>query len=161
MLRDNTIVDSEKLKEAVNHPQHYQSSRMEVIEVIEAFDLGFCLGNTVKYVLRAGKKDSLKTVEDLKKAVWYLNREIESREGLTTLSKFEKENPLLVNEAYIDALKEELACVNKEMEELHAKLEKKQELIREARTYILEAKAKFYPNVTNSFINDWLEKTKS
>lgn len=74
------IVDSGKLKEAINHPSHYQSSKMEVIEVIEAFDLGFCLGNTIKYVLRAGKKDKLKTVEDLKKAVWYLNREIETIE---------------------------------------------------------------------------------
>lgn len=60
----------------VDHPSHYQSSTMEVIEVIEAFDLGFNLGNAIKYILRAGKKNLL--VEDLEKAVWYLKREIES-----------------------------------------------------------------------------------
>tara|TARA_R110000744_G_C19362488_1_gene561552 strand:+ start:359 stop:514 length:156 start_codon:yes stop_codon:yes gene_type:complete len=47
---------------------------MESIEIIEAFELGFCLGNVIKYVLRAGKKDD--ALEDLKKARWYLDREI-------------------------------------------------------------------------------------
>lgn len=63
-------------EENVNHPSHYQSSTIEVIEVIEAFGLGFNLGNAIKYILRAGKKNLL--VEDLEKAVWYLKREIES-----------------------------------------------------------------------------------
>ena len=62
-------------QENVNHPSHYQSAKMEVIEVIEAFDLGFNLGNVAKYLLRAGRKG--KRLEDLKKAQWYLNREIE------------------------------------------------------------------------------------
>lgn len=61
----------------VHHPSHYASSSVEVIDAIEAWELGFCLGNTVKYVARAGKKDPAKTVEDLEKARWYLNREIE------------------------------------------------------------------------------------
>lgn len=61
----------------VNHPQHYKGKSIECIQVIEAFDLGFNLGNTVKYVLRAGKKGN--RLEDLKKAAWYLNREIESQ----------------------------------------------------------------------------------
>jgi len=65
-----------KCIDKVNHPPHYQSSTIEVIEVIEAFGLGFNLGNAIKYILRAGKKNLL--VEDLEKAVWYLKREIES-----------------------------------------------------------------------------------
>lgn len=64
----------------VNHPAHYGGANnpYEAIKVIEAWQLGFCLGNAVKYISRAGKKGS--AVEDLRKAAWYLNREIESRE---------------------------------------------------------------------------------
>ena len=47
--------------------------------VIRAWKLGFCLGNCVKYVSRAGKKDPLTEIEDLRKAAWYLNEEIETR----------------------------------------------------------------------------------
>ncbi|MGH6690519.1 MAG: DUF3310 domain-containing protein, partial [Gammaproteobacteria bacterium] len=57
--------------ETVNHPAHYQSAAgIEAIDVIEAFDLGFCLGNAVKYILRAGRKGD--ALEDLKKARWYV-----------------------------------------------------------------------------------------
>lgn len=64
-----------KSKEMVNHPSHYQtSSGMEVIDVIEAFNLNFRLGNCAKYILRAGHKDDI--LQDLKKAKWYLEREI-------------------------------------------------------------------------------------
>lgn len=64
--------------EAVDHPAHYggADNPYEAIKVIEAWDLGFCLGNAVKYISRAGKKDAAKEVEDLKKARWYLDREI-------------------------------------------------------------------------------------
>jgi hypothetical protein len=65
--------------EAVNHPAHYQSNGIEVIDIIENFELNFNLGNTVKYVLRAGKKGNKK--EDLEKAVWYLKRELNKFEG--------------------------------------------------------------------------------
>lgn len=66
----------------INHPPHYQSKAgLEAIDVIEAFDLGFCRGNAVKYILRAGKKDPTKTVEDLKKAIWYLQRELSNSKG--------------------------------------------------------------------------------
>lgn len=61
--------------DAVDHPAHYKARGIEAIDVIEAFGLNFRLGNTVKYILRAGRKGA--TVEDLKKARWYLDREIE------------------------------------------------------------------------------------
>jgi len=64
----------------VDKPQHYQSGTQQAIDVIEDFELNFNLGNVIKYTLRAGKKDPDKKIEDLKKAVWYLEREI-NREG--------------------------------------------------------------------------------
>lgn len=63
-------------KEAVNHPSHYNTGKYEVIEVIEDWNLDFCLGNAIKYIARAGKKDPNKTIEDLNKAIWYINRKI-------------------------------------------------------------------------------------
>ncbi len=65
--------------EMVNHPTHYggENNVYEAIKVIEAWDLDFCLGNAVKYISRAGKKDPAKELEDLNKAVWYLNRRIQ------------------------------------------------------------------------------------
>jgi hypothetical protein len=70
------------MTEQVNNPQHYggKDNPYEAIKVIEAWSLGFNLGNVVKYISRAGKKSPDKELEDLKKAVWYLNREIENRE---------------------------------------------------------------------------------
>lgn len=61
----------------VNHPPHYKKhpSGVECITVTEHFN--FCLGNAVKYIWRAGEKGD--AIEDLRKAVWYLNREIERR----------------------------------------------------------------------------------
>lgn len=72
------LADIEKRKaehEAVNHPDYYKGNGIEAIDVIEAWNLDFCLGNTVKYIARCGKKSD-KAVEDLQKAAWYLNREI-------------------------------------------------------------------------------------
>jgi hypothetical protein len=73
--------DDEKLAEAahvekVNHPAHYggADNPYEAIKVIEAWSLGFNLGNTIKYISRAGKKGD--RLEDLKKARWYLDRAI-------------------------------------------------------------------------------------
>lgn len=60
----------------VNKPAHYTDGKIEVIDFIEDKKLGFHLGNTVKYVARAGKKDPTKTIQDLEKAKWYLEREI-------------------------------------------------------------------------------------
>lgn len=64
------------MKEAIHHPAHYGGAEnpYEAIKVIEAWGLGFCLGNVVKYIARAGRKGAL--IEDLKKARWYLDREI-------------------------------------------------------------------------------------
>jgi hypothetical protein len=70
-------------KEHIDHPEHYCSTpdwTYEVIKVIEAWDLGFHLGNVVKYVARAGKKNKEEELQDLKKALWYLQREIDNRE---------------------------------------------------------------------------------
>lgn len=62
----------------VNNPQHYggKDSPYEAIKVIEALNLDFHLGNALKYIVRAGKKDPSKEIEDLKKAIWYLERKI-------------------------------------------------------------------------------------
>lgn len=61
--------------DAIN-PQHYRSGGIEAIEVIEAFGLGYHLGNAIKYLLRAGRKTA-SPLEDLRKARWYIDREIE------------------------------------------------------------------------------------
>lgn len=70
--------DTDKLKEAlidsVNNPSHYTDGKIEVIDYIEDKKLGFCLGNAIKYISRAGKKDKDKEAEDIKKAIWYLKR---------------------------------------------------------------------------------------
>jgi hypothetical protein len=62
----------------INHPAYYggMDATYEAIKVIEAWSLGFCLGNCVKYIARAGKKDNAPLLDDLKKARWYLDREI-------------------------------------------------------------------------------------
>jgi hypothetical protein len=75
------------MSEAVNHPAHYggADNPYEAIKVIEAWGLGFCLGNTVKCISRAGKKDA--RLQDLKKAAWYLQREIESQEKAEQLTR--------------------------------------------------------------------------
>lgn len=66
----------------VNHPTHYTDRvpSIECISVVENFD--FCLGSAIKYIWRAGLKDPAKEIEDLKKARWLLDREIQRLEGL-------------------------------------------------------------------------------
>lgn len=66
----------EPIDDPVNHPSHYTDGKIEVIDFIEDKKLGFHLGNAVKYIARAGKKDPTKTVQDLEKAKWYIEREI-------------------------------------------------------------------------------------
>lgn len=74
---NNLIMEN---KEMVNHPSHYGGAEnvYEAIKVIEAWELDFHLGNTVKYISRAGKKNQEKELEDLLKAKWYLDRKIEN-----------------------------------------------------------------------------------
>lgn len=76
--------DTNKLKESlsdsVNSPSHYTDGKIEVIDYIEDKKLGFCLGNAIKYISRAGKKDKDKEAEDCKKAIWYLKRHIKNLE---------------------------------------------------------------------------------
>ena len=66
------------MNDPVNHPSHYTSGKIEVIDYIEDQKLPYHLGNAVKYISRAGKKDPTKTAEDLRKAVWYLERYLSS-----------------------------------------------------------------------------------
>ena len=68
--------------EQVNHPQHYggQDNPYEAIKVIDAWELGFSLGNAIKYISRAGKKRKDTELEDLRKALWYLQHHIENIE---------------------------------------------------------------------------------
>lgn len=79
MLRD-AEEDMREYFDAVCHPAHYTDGSIEVIDYIEDKGLGYHLGNAVKYISRAGKKDPAKKLEDLRKARWYLDRYIE-REG--------------------------------------------------------------------------------
>ena len=78
---DNT---TERLQNSVDHPKHYASdpSGVECIEITE--HRNFCVGNAIKYLWRAGRKgdeNSTKHVEDLMKAIWYCNREIQRIEN--------------------------------------------------------------------------------
>ena len=74
------------MSDMINHPQHYTLGKIEVIDFIEDKGLNFNLGNVVKYVVRSGHKKSsgksmeAKALEDLKKARWYIDREIMIRE---------------------------------------------------------------------------------
>ena len=64
------------MEDVVNHPSHYTDGKIEVIEFIEDKNLNYHKGNAIKYICRAGKKDPQKEIEDLQKAIWYINREI-------------------------------------------------------------------------------------
>jgi hypothetical protein len=68
---------AEPMKDMVNKPPHYTDGGMEVIDFIEAKRLDYHLGNVVKYITRAGKKDD--ELQDLQKARWYLDRAISAR----------------------------------------------------------------------------------
>lgn len=73
---------NEKNYDAVQAPKHYTDTKIEVIDYIEDKNLGFCLGNAIKYISRAGRKQSAalgekeKAIQDLEKAIWYINRRI-------------------------------------------------------------------------------------
>lgn len=89
------------MTDMVNHPSHYVDGRQyEPLNVIADWELNYRLGSALKYISRAGRKDPTKTVEDLQKAVFYLNREIEALEGANT--------PYSVT--YEDVLEDYAAC---------------------------------------------------
>lgn len=71
---------NQKSIEQVNHPTHYggENNTYEVINVIDAWGLGFSLGNAVKYISRAGKKNPEKEIEHLQKAIWYISHHIKT-----------------------------------------------------------------------------------
>lgn len=71
-------VDTEDSGDMVNHPQHYSAHGIEPIDYIESHDLNFNLGNVIKYISRAPYKGT--ELEDLKKAKWFLEREIKKHE---------------------------------------------------------------------------------
>lgn len=61
------------MTDMINHPPHYCAGGLEVIDIIEAYGLGYHLGNAVKYILRAGRKfDDPR--QDVAKAIWYVDR---------------------------------------------------------------------------------------
>ena len=80
----------------VDHPEHYQTSTgLEAVDVIEAFfHDSFHLGNVFKYIARAGRKGDY--VEDLQKAAWYLQREIDCHATETTTQAAKKELPSVI-----------------------------------------------------------------
>lgn len=77
----NACFGLDKPVDMVNKPPHYTGGGIETIDFIEAKDLNYRLGNVVKYVSRAGKKVGSNPVQDLEKALFYLNREIAARKG--------------------------------------------------------------------------------
>lgn len=70
------------MNDIINHPSHYTDGKIEVIDFIEEKQLNFHRGNAIKYIARAGKKKKETEIEDLEKAVWYINREIQRLEKL-------------------------------------------------------------------------------
>ncbi len=84
-----TVDETKNVFDEINNPQYYAGTKIEAIDYIEDKQLGFCLGNVVKYVSRAGRKhsegktDKEKEIQDLEKAKWYLERRIfELKEGI-------------------------------------------------------------------------------
>lgn len=71
----------------VDHPQHYNTGSMEVMDAIDGLRLGFLEGNILKYVARFRHKNG---VEDLRKALWYLNRLIDNELGVESVCQRQK-----------------------------------------------------------------------
>lgn len=80
-LADKTCTIKNSGDDPVNHPSHYTSGKIEVADFIADQKLNFDRGNAVKYVCRAGKKDPTKEIQDLEKAIWYIQHEIKTLKG--------------------------------------------------------------------------------
>lgn len=76
-VKPDYLKDFEPLADVVNQPNHYTAGGIETIDFIEAKGLGFHLGNAIKYISRAGRKGDFE--EDIRKAIWYLERELRRR----------------------------------------------------------------------------------
>jgi hypothetical protein len=74
--KQSAKTEKENIGSKVDHPSHYNSGKIEVIDAIEDWDLNFSRGNAIKYIARAGLKDKGTEIEDLQKALWYIQREI-------------------------------------------------------------------------------------
>lgn len=70
--------DMSAVYDPVSHPAHYTQGSIECIDYILDKKLNFCRGNAIKYITRAGLKNKGSEIEDLEKAIWYINKEIES-----------------------------------------------------------------------------------
>ena len=80
MIEETRALDGEVVavgENAIDHPSHYNIGNIEAIDVIEDWNLDFSLGSAVKYICRAGHKGGNTKLQDLQKASWYINREIE------------------------------------------------------------------------------------
>ena len=102
-----------KKKEAINHPSHYNSGKIETIDAIEdwGFGQGFNLGNAIKYISRANHKNDC--IEDLKKALWYLNREINRLEKTPTVKPITVTNVLTMEQpgaVVLDTAEDDACC---------------------------------------------------
>ena len=75
--RTTGAVIAPKANDEINHPAHYTAGGIEVIDFLESWNFPFHLANAIKYICRAGRKDKNKTAEDLRKAIWYINRYID------------------------------------------------------------------------------------
>lgn len=88
------------MTDSVNHPKHYNlhPSGIECIDIIRHHN--FNIGNVIKYLWRAGLKDTASTIEDLKKAAWYLNDEIkrlETEEAITLQEAIDQQAEIMRN----------------------------------------------------------------
>ena len=101
--------------EYVNHPSHYggKDNVYECIKVIDAWELSFCLGTAIRYICRAGQKPDNSDIQDLEKAIWYLQHEVEIR-------KRKKTADILCNSGYKQALE---ALKSIDSEEISRKME--------------------------------------
>lgn len=89
VCKDCDLVHRPIKADNVNHPSHYTDGKIEVIDFIEDKGLNYHRGNAVKYISRAGKKNPEKEIEDLQKAAWYINREIERLQATPKLGRLD------------------------------------------------------------------------
>lgn len=77
---EKVVLEKDENYEYVDHPKHYNQGGIELVNIVDSYQLGFYEGNIVKYMIRSGKKPGNSKLQDLKKAQWYLNYLIKSLE---------------------------------------------------------------------------------